>query len=196
MADSRGASVRKPPPATPAARDPRTLRTRQALLGAFNALFFERPYERITVDAIVRRAGVGRSTFYEHYVDKEDLLSASIRTPLAGLASLVDRSSDVDTARRAVAHFWQNRTQARMLFAGRARAPITRVLASLIAERLAARARGAGRPSTNLSAVAVAESHVGTIAAWLRGEIDASANDIAGVLHGIARLGAQLATPR
>ena len=196
MADSRGAFVRKRSRKAPAAQDQRTQRTRRALLGAFNALFFERSYDRITVGAIVRHAGVGRSTFYEHYVDKEDLLSASIRAPLAGLAATVDRGNDAGGARRAISHFWQNRTQARFLFAGGARAPITRVLASMIAERLDARAPGANRRSTQLAAVAIAESHVGTVAAWLRGEIEASANDVADALHAISRVGVQVASIR
>jgi AcrR family transcriptional regulator len=193
MADSKGAFVRKRSRATPAAQDRRTQRTRCALFEAFNALFFERAYDRITVGAIVRRAGVGRSTFYEHYIDKEDLLSASIRAPLSGLAASVDRVHDGARARRAIAHFWQNRNQARLIFGGGARAPITRVLATMIADRLRARAPDTTRRSIHLAAVAIAESHVGTVAAWLRGEVEATANDVADALVTMARVGAQIA---
>ena len=45
----------------------RKAQTKEALLTAFRDLFFERGYEAIRVGDIIARAGVGRSTFYEHY---------------------------------------------------------------------------------------------------------------------------------
>ncbi|WP_280215462.1 helix-turn-helix domain-containing protein [Nocardia cyriacigeorgica] len=37
----------------------------------------ERGYERVTVTDVIDRADVGRSTFYAHYRDKDDLLVVS-----------------------------------------------------------------------------------------------------------------------
>ncbi len=54
--------------------DRRILRTRQALDSAFIALLMEREWDDIRVQDICDRANVGRSTFYNHYVDKEGLL--------------------------------------------------------------------------------------------------------------------------
>ena len=54
--------------------DRRTRRTRQLLRYAFLGLLKEKRYEDISVQDIVERADVARSTFYAHYVDKEDLL--------------------------------------------------------------------------------------------------------------------------
>lgn len=45
-----------------------------ALHLALMGLMKQRPYERITVQDIIGRADVGRSTFYAHYRDKDDLL--------------------------------------------------------------------------------------------------------------------------
>lgn len=53
--------------------DRRAARTRAALRSSFAGLLRERPYESITVAGICNRAGVGRSTFYGHYRDKDDL---------------------------------------------------------------------------------------------------------------------------
>lgn len=54
--------------------DRRVRRTRELLRGALLSLIKEKGYERITVQDIIDRADVGRSTFYAHFRDKEDLL--------------------------------------------------------------------------------------------------------------------------
>jgi len=54
--------------------DRRALRTRQALHEALIQLITERDYETISVIDITDAANVGRSTFYAHFTDKDDLL--------------------------------------------------------------------------------------------------------------------------
>lgn len=54
--------------------DARVRRTRDALGDALIALMHEKPFETITVQDVLDRAHVGRSTFYAHYSDKDDLL--------------------------------------------------------------------------------------------------------------------------
>lgn len=54
--------------------DRRVERTRQLLRDALVLLILEKGYQKITVQDIIDRANVGRSTFYSHYRDKEDLL--------------------------------------------------------------------------------------------------------------------------
>ena len=54
--------------------DRRSQRTRQALSEALVQLIQEKDYSTITVSDIIERANVGRSTFYAHYTDKDDLL--------------------------------------------------------------------------------------------------------------------------
>ena len=53
--------------------DRRSNRTRQSLRNALMELVLEKHYDDITVQDILDRADVGRSTFYTHYRDKEDL---------------------------------------------------------------------------------------------------------------------------
>ena len=54
--------------------DARVRRTRDALGDALVALMQEKPFETITVQDVLDRAQVSRSTFYSHYSDKDDLL--------------------------------------------------------------------------------------------------------------------------
>ena len=56
--------------------DRRVGRTRKALKEALTDLILERGYEGVTVQDVIDRADVGRSTFYAHFVDKDDLLMA------------------------------------------------------------------------------------------------------------------------
>src|SRR6266545_3536261 len=53
--------------------DRRSQRTRNLLGDALVQLIREKDYSTITVSDIIERADVGRSTFYAHYRDKDDL---------------------------------------------------------------------------------------------------------------------------
>ena len=57
--------------------DRRIQRTRQLLEDALIALILEKGYDKITVQNIVDQANVGRSTFYSHFLDKDDLMENS-----------------------------------------------------------------------------------------------------------------------
>ncbi len=54
--------------------DRRVQRTRQLLQNALLALILEKGYAAITIQDILDRANLGRSTFYAHYREKDDLL--------------------------------------------------------------------------------------------------------------------------
>jgi AcrR family transcriptional regulator len=56
--------------------DRRVAKTRKALKEALTDLILEKGYEAVTVQDVIDRADVGRSTFYAHFVDKDDLLMA------------------------------------------------------------------------------------------------------------------------
>jgi AcrR family transcriptional regulator len=62
-------------------RDRRVERTRAALRDALIDLMQESGWDAIDVQTLCRRANVGRSTFYQHFPNKEELLKSS----LAGL---------------------------------------------------------------------------------------------------------------
>jgi AcrR family transcriptional regulator len=59
-------------------QDRRVLRTKKLLLEALISLMIEKGYESITVQHIIDRANVGRSTFYSHFMDKQELLQSGI----------------------------------------------------------------------------------------------------------------------
>lgn len=66
--------------------DRRVRRTRELLRGALLSLIQEKGYDRITIQDILDRADVGRSTFYAHYRDKDELLLAGFEDIRSALA--------------------------------------------------------------------------------------------------------------
>jgi AcrR family transcriptional regulator len=58
--------------------DPRADRTREKLGQALIELIMEKPIGAITIQEVLDRAGVGRSTFYVHFRDKNDLLFSQL----------------------------------------------------------------------------------------------------------------------
>ena len=82
-------------------RDRRVRRTRKLLHDAFLELVIEKGYEKITIQDILDRADVGRSTFYVHYRDKEALLTASfdgMRDQLESELEEIPATSVIDVA--------------------------------------------------------------------------------------------------
>jgi AcrR family transcriptional regulator len=70
--------------------DRRTNRTRRRLRDALMALILEKGYDAVTVEDITSRADLGRTTFYLHYKDKEELLIESIDAIANDLKAQVD----------------------------------------------------------------------------------------------------------
>ena len=92
------------PKAHPAAPEPTSLRrpdrrvekSKRALAEALVRLMIDKGYDAITVADIAERANVGRSTFYAHYADKEDLLQESLQGLRQHLTAATPRRPDVD----------------------------------------------------------------------------------------------------
>ena len=74
--------------------DARTRRTREALGDALMALIVEKPFDSITVQDVLDRAGVGRSTFYAHYSDKDDLFFSDVEEFWEMMAGALSRNGD------------------------------------------------------------------------------------------------------
>ena len=88
--------------------DARVKRTRDALGDALIALMQEKPFETITVQDVLDRAHVSRSTFYMHYSDKDDLLLSDADEFFEALSMALsmhgDKSERVFPVREFFAH--------------------------------------------------------------------------------------------
>ena len=59
---------------------PRSTQSHQAILQATLALLAEVGFERMSIDAIATRAGVGKTTIYRRYKSKEELVADAIES--------------------------------------------------------------------------------------------------------------------
>jgi AcrR family transcriptional regulator len=119
--------------------DRRVRRTRKALQDALIGLMTEKGYEAVTVQDIIERADVGRSTFYMHYTDKDELL----RDNFARLRSLVEQPAPLEPANRRrllrfslplFRHVHAERSLARALFGRPGGGPVLRQVEQMLAD--------------------------------------------------------------
>ena len=68
--------------------DPRVVRTRKLLIDGMVSIILEEGYDKLTVKRIVKKAGVNRSTFYLHFLDKQDIIEQMEKDMLLKLKSL------------------------------------------------------------------------------------------------------------
>ena len=150
--------------------DRRTERTRHALMMAFVGEVLTRGYDEVSVEDIVKRANVGRSTFYMHYKSKDDLLRESISRPSSVLAVIAGGDVTHDIVVPQLIHFHEQRARNGTFF----RDPIRRIwvkrLAEMIEPRLLKLIRATrAHPSlpVPLIALQIAESQIAFITNWL-----------------------------
>jgi AcrR family transcriptional regulator len=93
--------------------DARVRRTRDALGDALVALMHEKPFETITVQDVLDRAKVGRSTFYSHYSDKDDLLMSDAEEFFEMVSMLLSRRGDQSERVFPVQEFFSHITEAK-----------------------------------------------------------------------------------
>jgi len=171
--------------------DRRVARTQSLVLGAFYELILERGYDGFTARDLIERADVGRSTFYEHFENKDDVFERSVAVPLGTLANALLAPEPSNALRGIIEHFWGNRGLSRATFGGSARFVMERVLAGLIAARLERRPGATDAASAalpiGLVAAGFAAAQLGLIGAWIDADAPCDAATLARALHASAQ---------
>ena len=178
-------------------RDQRSRRTRGWIIESFNRLILSRHYDGFSTTEVARKAGVGRSTFYEHFRGKEDVLQHAMKQMLEALADIAAESSDPKRTKMLVEHIGTHRPQAFRILDGPAGRTASGQLASLIETRLAISCgRNGARPVVPIALVAaqIAGAQLGLLRAWVEpAEEPCSSTELAAALHrstrGLASLG-------
>jgi AcrR family transcriptional regulator len=141
--------------------DRRSRRTRRLLGAALVALMLEKRYDLITVQEIIDRANVGRSTFYAHYLDKEDLLQSESAELIARLSAHMDLSAGgrrIIPSLELLHHLRESQALISALRRGRAIEPVVKTMQAQLSRqvetRLARRLPAGAVPTVPLPVVA------------------------------------------
>jgi AcrR family transcriptional regulator len=161
--------------------DRRVARTHQLLRDALHSLIREKDYDSIVVKEILDRANVGRSAFYTHFRDKDELLASSIQDILGSVPPMHPKSGDGRTERilwfslPIFEHLERHRRTGELKLGPRGRAilhgHLQRVLTELIAEDvgkgLQGRQKTAGRIPPGLIVQYVASTFILVLNWWV-----------------------------
>jgi AcrR family transcriptional regulator len=190
------------------ATDRRIRRTRTLLHQALIELILEKGYGRITVQDILDRADIGRSTFYSHYRDKDALLldggldhlkamiadaaagdpdAAGAQTPLLHPALVIFRLAD------------GNRRLYRALIGGRGSELAARtartMLSAVFAEHLRTRLPARDGPQLDITVAFLVNGLMGLLTWWLDNQAPLSAEQMHDRFEQLATHGIQPPSP-
>jgi AcrR family transcriptional regulator len=137
------------------APDRRVARTQKLLRDALHSLIRERDYDAIAVKEILDRANVGRSAFYTHFRDKDELLASGISDILGPVPSIYPKIGDGWKERilwfslPIFEHHERHRRAGELKLGPRGRAilhgQLQKVLVGLIAEEIRKGLKGQGK---------------------------------------------------
>ena len=141
------------------------------LLEAFNHLILQRTQGRPALAEVIDKAQVARSTLYDHFGGRDDLLLEAIKIPLKAMADIGAGNGQPEALVAMLEHFRSRRQDALDLLTGPLRHRINRNLAAMISER--------DERLDEKSAIHIAELLFGFVRLWLAGETAYSAETLA-----------------
>lgn len=161
--------------------DRRSQRTRKAVFEAFTRLLFTRRYSAIRTMDVIEAAGVGRSTFYEHFRNKDDVLVWAIDPIFEPLADAGAGHASLPRLMFVLDHLWERRALARFMFEPPLGPKLQRKLAAMIEARLGTRSDSV---PPALIATASSASQLAMLRLWLTGEVACEPSTLARQLAG------------
>ena len=171
--------------------DRRVRRTKDRLRGALASLIHEKTYDAIAVKEILSRADVGRSAFYTHFRDKEELLVSALREALhAAAGASTQRLHPADAVLAFSLPFLEQvehvRRLDRHMSSPERFAPVHDCLRRVLAEHVestlprshASGEAGVTRMPTELVAAHVADTFLRVLTWWLQSDTPWSAREV------------------
>jgi AcrR family transcriptional regulator len=148
----------------PSRVDRRVRRTREAIRAALMELMTEKDYEAVTVADIITRADIGRSTFYTHFTDKQQVLHDSLQDLAAFLrAHRADRQGQLFGFSRAMfEHVHEQRVLLRALIGQHGGTAVHRRIQHHLADLVREDLEATGRPVRDVPVDLVVDFVVGS----------------------------------
>lgn len=139
-------------------------------------------------------AGIGRTTFYDHFQIKNAAALSALEPLLVALGSAASGRAAPSHIEAMAAHCWERRALLRSLFDSTAARAIQRRLSDIVAGRLAA--KGLHGPVPALQAEGIAAAQLAMLRSWVRGEVHCKAGEMAARLIECARIVPERAAER
>jgi hypothetical protein len=167
--------------------DRRIQKTKKSLTEALISLMLVKGYEKVTVQDIIDKANVGRSTFYMHYESKEQLLLDGHNNLDAGIFAddaMNDEKADAITFTKLVSHVAENHQLAKAMLGKKGGNIMTDFFKNNIALRIKKRLGsqfGKSRAQQQLLVFlsdACAAAVVSLLVSWIEAEMPFPANEI------------------
>ena len=138
-----------------------------ALVESFRQLVVTRPYDKIHIADIIAAADVSRSTFYEHFHNKEELLRECLEGLISPLACVGFKDEiNITQVTSLMEHFRDAKEVALALLNSEVSHLVVGMLSEEIESKLARSEKVIAIPQS-LVAAQIAESTLGLIRAWL-----------------------------
>ncbi|RMF78254.1 MAG: TetR/AcrR family transcriptional regulator [Chloroflexi bacterium] len=120
--------------------DRRIKRTQRLLGDSLIALMLEKGYENVTIKDITEHADVAYVTFFRHYKDKDELLTARLNELITELAERINELAQAEIGEAAIQiafeHARDNQQLYRVLFSSPGTVRVREELKTIYAERL------------------------------------------------------------
>lgn len=145
-----------------------TTKSKQALIDAFNQLVLANPYREFHIADIISRADVSRSTFYEHFRNKDDILRYCMTHVLTPLADAGFPGGDAECIKMVLDHFREFEKRARVYLNGPVCDLVEELLSEMIVDNLALHERVIEWPvPSNLIGQQISASTIALVRGWI-----------------------------
>lgn len=159
---------------------------RAAIVDAFIALALQRRDDAVRVSDLIVRAGVGKSTFYEHFRGKDEVLVEAMQPVLLALATAASGRAARSYVRDMVSHLWERRSIGRPLLNSRTAPILQRRLAATI--RPHADRADFTQGAAHILATGIAAAQLAMLRCWLAGEATFTIDEMTNQLIACSRL--------
>ena len=163
----------------PVPDDARAARTQRQIFEAFADLVQRERYDAFAVSDIVKEAGIGRSTFYEHFRDKDSVLRMSLRFPFGPLANLFFQEEAEERVVFALDHLWDRRALARIILSEPTRSIAVQTLIDLAEEGASARGLDPTHGPLRAEIAFKASGAIAALENWVTGRLQMTAEALA-----------------
>jgi AcrR family transcriptional regulator len=157
--------------------DQRVRHTRISIVEALVRLALDRRYDQIKTSDLIAAAGVGRSTFYEHFRSKDEVLLTAMEPLLLPIANAAAGRGAKAHLRAMLDHAWHQRALGRVVLDSRAAVRLQRKLAAMIEARL--EENESRLVPLAMLAMSAAASQLSMLRMWIGGEGSCSSDALA-----------------